>query len=320
MNSSRFARCASQAGIRHTSHVHRVCQSIAVGIAFGLLSVTSQPGQAQAWQKAVDLAAIRTPLARIVVLDILTGRVLAARQMSEMARTLAAPGSTLKPLVLYGLIDAGRWNPEQRVVCNRHLVVAGRNLACSHPLGPPFDAREALTWSCNSYFAQVAETLKPGELGRLLRPTGLLSPTGLVHEEAIAEFREPESIADNQLALLGAEGVRVTPMELAVAYRWLAQQLAAHPDSLATQVVRAGIEDSAGFGMAGQASLGGVAVAGKTGTAEGETSDRTHGWFVGLAPGSNPRVVLLVFTPSGSGADAARIAGELLAQSPLRQP
>ena len=87
------------------------------------------------------------------------------------------------------------------------------------------------------------------------------------------------------------------------------------------KIVRAGKEDSTEFGgMAGQASLGGVAVAGKTGTAEGEASHRTHGWFVGLAPASNPRVIVLVFTPSGRGADAAQIAGELLAQSPLRQP
>jgi cell division protein FtsI/penicillin-binding protein 2 len=320
VNSTRFAGCASQARIRHTSHVHPVRQLIAVGIAFGLSSVVSQPCQAQAWQKAVDRAAIGTPAARIIVLDILTGRVLAARQMSDMARTLAAPGSTLKPLVLYGLVDEGRWNPAQRVACNRHLVIAGRSMACSHPLGPPFNAREALSWSCNSYFAQVAQSLKPGELGRLLRPTGLLGATGLTRDEAIAEFREPQSIADNQLALLGAVGVRVTPLELAAAYKWLAQQLAAHPNSQAAQVVRAGIQDSTEFGMAGQASLGGVAVAGKTGTAEGEASHRTHGWFVGLAPASNPRVIVLVFTPSGRGADAAQIAGELLAQSPLRQP
>ena len=100
----------------------------------------------------------------------------------------------------------------------------------------------------------------------------------------MAEFREPDSADAEQLTLLGVEGVRVTPLELAAAYRWLALELAAHPDSDAAQVVRAGLEDSASFGMAGQASLGGVAVMGKTGTAEGKASSRTHGWFVGLAP------------------------------------
>jgi len=254
------------------------------------------------------------------VLDIASGHLLAAHQLNDAARTLAAPGSALKPLVLYGLVSTGRWNPANRVACNRQLVVAGHRLACTHPLAPPFDAREALTWSCNTYFAAVARTLHPGELGQLLRPTGLLSSTGLTHDEAVAEFREPDSGDAKQLTLLGVEGVRVTPLELAEAYRRLAMELAAHPDSDAAQVVRAGLADSASFGMAGQASLGGVRVLGKTGTAEGVTSSRTHGWFVGIAPAEKPRVVIAVYLPSGRGTDAAHIAGEILANALLERP
>ncbi len=111
--------------------------------------------------------------------------------------------------------------------------------------------------------------------------------------------------------------MRVTPLELATAYRWFALELAAHADSDAAQVVRAGLEDSASFGMAGQASLGGVAVLGKTGTAEGVASPRTHGWFVGLATADNPQVVIAVFLPAGRGADAAHVAGDLLANAPI---
>jgi cell division protein FtsI/penicillin-binding protein 2 len=254
------------------------------------------------------------------VLDIASGRLLAARQLNDAARTLAAPGSTLKPLVLYGLVKTGRWNPANRVACNRELVVAGHQLACTHPLAPPFDAREALTWSCNSYFAAVARTLRPGELGRLLRPTGLLGATGLAHAEAAAEFREPDSIDAEQLTLLGVEGVRVTPLELAAAYRWLALELAAHPNSDSARVVHAGLEDSASFGMAGQASLGGVAVMGKTGTAEGVASSRSHGWFAGLSPAEKPKVVIVVYLPAGRGADAAHMAGEILANAPVERP
>jgi cell division protein FtsI/penicillin-binding protein 2 len=254
------------------------------------------------------------------VLDIASGHLLAAHQLNDASRTLAAPGSTLKPLILYRLVSAGRWNPASRVACNRQLVVAGHRLACTHPLAPPFDAREALTWSCNTYFAAVARTLHPGELGQLLRPTGLLGVTGLGRDEAVAEFREPDSDDAKQLALLGVEGVRVTPLELAEAYRWLAMEMAAHPDSDAAQVVREGLADSASFGMAGRASLGGVAVMGKTGTAEGVASSRTHGWFVGLAPAEKPTVVIAVYLPAGRGADAANLAGEILANITLRQP
>jgi cell division protein FtsI/penicillin-binding protein 2 len=272
------------------------------------------------WQSAVDRAAREAPEARIVVLDIASGRLLAAQRLKAAAQTLAAPGSTLKPLILYGLVSMGQWNPASRVACNRQLVVAGHRLACTHPLAPAFDAREALTWSCNKYFAAVARTLHPGELGRLLRPTGLLGATGLATNETVAEFREPDTLDAEQLTLLGVEGVRVTPLELAAAYRWLAKELATHPGSDAAQVVREGLEDSASFGMAGQANLGGVAVMGKTGTAEGTESSRTHGWFVGLAPAQKPKVVIVVFLPAGRGADAAHVAGQILANAPSERP
>ena len=257
----------------------------------------------------------------MVVVDLASGRLLGSQRLSDAAHTLAAPGSTLKPLVLYSLVSTGRWNPDKRIACDRRLVVAGRSLACTHPAAPPFDAREALAWSCNSYFANVARTLVPGDLGRLLRPTGLLAITGLVSNgeptEAAAEFREPANTAESQLALLGVEGIRVTPLELAVAYRWLALQMTAHPDSQASQVVQAGIEDSASFGMARQVAAGGVSVAGKTGTAEGTASGQTHGWFAGIAPADKPQVIVVVYLPAGRGADAARVAAELLSHSPL---
>ena len=302
--------------IVHTFPVHRILRSLAILAVSGALSASCQT-PAPAWQSAVDGASRQFPEARIIVLDIASGRMLASHHFEDAVHTVAAPGSTLKPLVLYSLIRAGRWNPANRVACNRQLVVAGHRLACTHPPAPPFDAREALTWSCNTYFAAVARNLEPGELGRLLRPTGLLGLTGLAPQEAVAEFREPNSPDSQQLALLGVDGVRVTPLELAAAYRWLALELAAHSDSDAAQVVRAGLEDSASFGMAGQASLGGVAVLGKTGTAESVASSRTHGWFVGLAPAENPQVVIAVFLPAGRGADAAHLAGDLLANAPI---
>jgi cell division protein FtsI/penicillin-binding protein 2 len=320
--------------MRHTFGVRKLQALIAVTAAVGILcllcqvsgqspsgqSPRSQSLTGDAWPVAVDSVARATPDARIVVLDIASGRLLAARQLSKAARTLAAPGSTLKPLVLFQLVAAGRWNAASRVACDRKLVIDGHRLACTHPPAPPFDSREALTWSCNTYFAAVARALAQGDLGRLLRPTGLLGSTGLAPAEATAEFREPQSTNDRQLALLGVDGVSITPLELAVAYRWLALELAAHPETEAARVVSAGLADSASFGMAGAARLGGVAVLGKTGTADGIRSTQSHGWFAGLAPAIKPKVVIVVYLPAGRGADAAHVVGELLAHAPLERP
>jgi len=59
---------------------------------------------------------------------------------------------------------------------------------------------------------------------------------------------------------------------------------------------------------------------GKTGTAEGVQSSGTHGWFVGLASAEKPKVVIVVYLPAGRGADAAHLAGEILANAPLERP
>jgi cell division protein FtsI/penicillin-binding protein 2 len=292
--------------------------AVAVTLA-GACACQPQSLPMASWPSSVVHAAHSAPQVRIVVLDIATGRLLAASNLSEAARTLAAPGSTLKPLALYGLIDSGRWDPARRIACTRKLSIGGRSLNCSHSAADPMDARQALTWSCNTYFATVAGTLAPGELRGLLAPTGLLGQTGLAAAEAVAVLRDPGTRDESSLALLGVDGIRVTPLELASAYRWLALQLDAHSNSVAAQVVRDGLTDSVSFGIAGAASLGGVPVAGKTGTANVGPGTPSHGWFVGLAPAVKPRVVLVVYLPVGRGAIAAQVAADLLTHSPLRQ-
>jgi cell division protein FtsI/penicillin-binding protein 2 len=300
---------------RTTASVTLLRVTLAANVA--VLSATCQSVHPATWHDAVERTKRNSPEARIVVLDVTTGRILAAHRLDEGSRTLAAPGSTLKPLVLYSLLAAGRWNAENRVACSRDLVVAGHRLACSHPQAPAFDAHEALTWSCNTYFATVARSLTPGELGRLLRRTGLLGSTALFAPEATADFREPHTIEEEQLTVLGVSGIRVTPLELATAYRWLALEMASHPESLATHTVQAGLRDSAKFGMAGEANVGDISIGGKTGTAEGAATSRTHGWFVGFAPAQKPSVVIAVYLPAAHGADAARIAGAILSNAPL---
>jgi cell division protein FtsI/penicillin-binding protein 2 len=291
-----------------------------------LIANWSCPAQAPpTWASAVTHAAHMAPEARIVVLDSGTGRPLASSHLADAARTLANPGSAMKPLVLYGLVAAGRWDPTRHIACTRKLTIAGHALNCSHPPVGPMDARQALAWSCNTYFATMAATLGAGQLRTLLAPTGLLGQTGLASGvaggEATADFRDPKTPDENQLVVLGINGVRVTPLEFAMAYRWLAIQLAAHPDSAAAQVVGSGMEDSASFGMAGAADLGGVTVAGKTGTASNDIDGHgpTHGWFICMAPAKVARAIIVVYLPKGNGNDAAHVAAELLAHSPLRQ-
>ena len=151
------------------------------------------------WQKAVDSAAHSGPEMRVVILDRVSGTLIASHQLNAASRTLAAPGSVLKPLLLYQSIETGQWEPSRRISCNRQLVIGKHRLACSHPEAPPFNAREALAWSCNSYFAAMAQALRPGQMKSLLEPTRLLDPTGLVVGEAVAGFRDAGSRHDHRM-------------------------------------------------------------------------------------------------------------------------
>ena len=294
-----------------------------IGLSCGAQTARAAHGEVRVdaqWQRAVDRALGAAPDARVLVLEIGSGHLLASAHLGEASRALATPGSTLKPLILYFALASGRWNPEHRVACSRQMRIGSHQLNCSHPAVDPMNAQQALTWSCNSYFAELAGTLSPKELRHALSERGILAATGLSPQENVAVFREPRTRKQTQLAALGVEGIRVTLPELAEAYRSLATELAAHQETVAQKNVAAGLMDSASFGMAGAASLGGVPIAGKTGTASAESGGPTHGWFVGLAPAESPQVVVAVYLPTGHGSDAAQVAAKLLAQSPLRKP
>ena len=280
-------------------------------------AVSTSAQQDAAWRQAMQAAGRAAPQSRIIVLRLNDDHAVASRHLREAAVTLAAPGSTLKPIVLYEMLRAGIWHAGERVPCPGDLEIGGRRMACSHPIGPPFNASEALAWSCNAYFAQVARSIPPGDLARMLESSGLLKETRLEREEAVAAFRAPRSPQETQLAVLGVDGIRVTPLELAEAYRWLAQQLNAHAGSDAASTVQAGLADSAKFGVAKGATENCASVIGKTGTAPGVDSPRTHGWFAGLFPAEKPQFVVVVYLPAGHGYDAARVAGELLARAPV---
>jgi penicillin-binding protein 2 len=65
-------------------------------------------------------------------------------------------------------------------------------------------------------------------------------------------------------------------------------------DPAILQIVREGMRETVTEGTAQQLQDVPVAVAGKTGTAQFGTDDKTHGWFVSYAPYENPELALIV--------------------------
>lgn len=250
----------------------------------------------------------------LVVADVVSGKILAARGLDIAAHQTRRPGSTLKPFVLMALLGLRRLNASQKLLCRRPLNIGGVRLDCTHPPTMlDFDAEEAIAYSCNSYFAEVATRLSGAELMQAFRKAGLDSPSGFVKDEASGHIEQPTDREMLQLEALGDRGVEVTPLELLGAYRKLALEKR-KGDVGADAPVFAGLEQSVEYGMAHAANVESMKIAGKTGTAASRESVKTHGFFVGYAPAERPEIVLVVFLEQGRGADAAAIAQPVFAE------
>jgi len=249
-----------------------------------------------------------------VVVEVDSGRLLASHRLEVAARTLASPGSTLKPFTLAALLEGGKITLETTLVCSRPLRIAGQSLDCTHvQTVEPVDPVAALAYSCNYFFAQKGRLLDARDLAEALRRAGLASPSGLADGEAAGSVRIPANEEEKQLEALGHSGVETTPLALLMAYRQLALQRK-QPGQGALAPVFAGLEAATEYGTGQLAQPEGLRVAGKTGTARARNGHWTHAWFVGYAPADQPEVAVVVFLERGrGGSDAAPLAREIFA-------
>ncbi len=237
------------------------------------------------------MSALRNTPAVGVVLDVKTGQPLATVKTAEAGSQLSAPGSILKPLFLAAALEQHEVLPQTTVFCRRnlHITEGSRDwsLACTHPQTEvAFAAQEALAYSCNRYFATLADRIPPERAAAILEHYGLPPP------------RTPQTREQKELLVLGLAGITVSPQQMATAYRKLALEL----DATALTAVREGLKDSVRYGMANNASVPGLEIAGKTGTVT------ATGWFAGIASLNHEEVAIVIYLPRGNGADAARLA------------
>lgn len=246
-----------------------------------------------------------------LLIDVRTRRPIAVSGGALATRSLTPPGSTLKPFVLSALIKSGKLSASFSLPCPGRLTIGNRTLDCSHPpLAAPVRIDTAIAYSCNCFVAQVAARFEPGELARVLDSYGFGSPSGLIAgDEASGRVLAARSMDAQRLQALGEDGIVITAAELALAYRSLALQVA-RPE---IQPILDGLEGAVEFGTAQHARVPGAKFAGKTGsvlTAAGEPI----AWFAGFLPSRAPEVVVVVMLPGRSGgADAAPVAGRILA-------
>jgi cell division protein FtsI/penicillin-binding protein 2 len=247
-----------------------------------------------------------------VVVDVSSGRILAAYYPGVAARRLARPGSAFKPFTLLALLQSGKLRPTDSLMCRRSLHIGSHDLSCSHPQTGTLQALSALAYSCNDFFATVGSRLTAEELRNTFVRAGFASPSGFEPGEAIGSAHLAQSDEERELQAIGEGGMQVTPLEMLAAYRSLAVRRTALDMSDAERTVFAGLEAGAEYGMARLASLPEVKVAGKTGTARTDQGTWSNAWFAGYAPSDKPQIAIVVFLERGTGpGDAAPLASKI---------
>ncbi len=279
----------------------------------------------------------------IVVLDAKTGELLALANwpsynpnnrekpapnvMRNHAVTdLFEPGSTMKPFTIATALDLGKIKPDTEINTEHGVyTVGGRKIHDTHPEAY-LTVAQVIQKSSNVGASKIALSMKPEQFWHGLHEAGFGAPTGSEFPgEAPGRLRDYNTWRPIEQATMSyGNGISVNLLQLARAYTVFANDGELKPITLLKQdapvvgtkvfsantaqevremlelVVRPG-------GTAPEAQINGYRVAGKTGTAHkldgGHYVNHYVASFVGLAPASNPRLIVAVMVNDPSGAE-----------------
>lgn len=277
----------------------------------------------------------------IVVLDAKTGEVLALSNWPSynpnnrgkpdpaVLRNRAItdqyePGSTMKPFTIAAVLEAGKVTPQTMINTENGVFnIEGRTIHDSHPEAQ-LTVAQVIQKSSNVGAAKMALSLPPEMFWRNLNQDGFGETTGSGFPgEAAGKLRDYKTWRPIEQATMAyGNGISVNLLQLARAYTVFANDGELLPVSLLKEdkppvgkrvysaktaqevrdmlqlVVQPG-------GTAPQARVNGYTVAGKTGTAHklenGRYVDHYVASFIGMAPASNPRLIVAVKVDDPSG-------------------
>jgi peptidoglycan glycosyltransferase len=260
-----------------------------------------------------------------------------------------SPGSVFKVIVSAAALSTGSYTPDTKVPAPDRLSLPGS----SHQLenfngescngGADQSLIAALTISCNTAFAKLGMTLGQDKVTGMAKAFGV-DDNGFTMPMHVVPSTVGQIQGQAELAIssIGQQDVQITPMQGAmiaaavanggtlmkpylvdkvrapdltvidqtdpeVMSRPITSQVAGELTRMMTSVVA--------NGTGRKAQIGGIQVAGKTGTAQTDPEASDHSWFVGFAPADHPRIAVAVFIKNGgaTGGDiSAPIARDVM--------
>ena len=271
----------------------------------------------------------RAVSASAVLLDAQTGEVLAmvnqpaynpngdrkgigGRLRNRSMTDVYEPGSTMKPFTVAAAFDAGNLSPNSPIDTGRGVMrIGGHRVRDHRPLGV-IDPATLLRKSSNVGAAKVALGLPREKYWGYLSRFGFGVPTGTgFPAEAggrLADYHDWATIDHATLSF--GYSISVSTLQLAQAYAVLAADGVRRPVSLLrleevpggerARTVRTMLEQVVSpEGTAPRAAVPGFRVSGKTGTVKklgpnGYEKKKYRSLFAGMAPASDPRLVLVI--------------------------
>ena len=278
--------------------------------------------------------------------------------LNRATQGLYPPGSTFKVVTAAAGLDSGAITPETTIDAPGSLEVEGQVL--ENDFGQSYSGAgldTALTNSVNTWFGQLGQQLGNETLFEYMERFGFnatpaidlpedeVYESGVYEEGELLRANDPVDLA--RLAI-GQERLLTTPLQMALVTAAIANggelmkpqiwKRVVDPEGRVTEKLdpstysepigeetaeqlTTAMEGVVREGTGTNAAIPGVAVAGKTGTAEtpgnkacGGGADENQAWFIGFAPADDPEIAIAVSvecTPEFGGDVAAPIFREV---------
>lgn len=237
------------------------------------------------------------------------------------------PGSTMKPVSVSAALESGNFTPDSKIQTSPGTLSIGpATIHDSHPQGL-ITVGQVIQKSSNVGAAKMALTLKPEFLWGYFNQIGFGAPSHIGFPgEGSGRLRNYKTWRPIEQATMSfGHGISVTLLQLVRAYTVFANDGELRPVSLLKlaespighQVFSAQVANEMKDmletvvqpgGTALKAQIPGYRVAGKTGTAHkigshGYEEDKYVASFVGMAPASNPRLIMAVMIDEPSNGE-----------------
>lgn len=250
------------------------------------------------------------------------------------------PGSTIKPYLAAAALQE-HVITEQTTVNSVGGVVVGSYHFLDWKAGGHgiTDVKKAIANSVNTFFYMVAgglgtqQGLGIDRIGTYLQRFGFDARSGIDIPNEAAGFiptpqwkiqttGQPWYIGDTYHVGIGQGGLLVTPLQIAAGTAAIAngttwyqphivegnpkkQPLKIGADSI--QIVQEGMRQTITDGSGRSLNALSIPIAGKTGTAQIDGSDKTHAWFTSYGPYGSPRFAVTVLVEQGGGGDVVAV-------------